>query len=125
MPGTGKALATMVRFGMRYGPVAYEAVRHGRDPAREIAGRAFGKASARRQALLHAASVVDGSTMRVFRGDAQIWVVFSGQQPIGTHPHVDVPMEELLAHADLTQRIRPGAPQRRRLGQLRAGRHPR
>ncbi|HET8601103.1 MAG TPA: hypothetical protein VFL99_12310 [Segeticoccus sp.] len=120
MPGTGKALATMVRLGMRYGPVAYEAVKHGKDPARAIAGRTFAKANARRQGLLHAASVVDGSTMRVFRGDAQIWVVFSGNTPIGTHPHVDVPMEQLLAHADLTQRIRPGEQQRRRLKRLRS-----
>jgi hypothetical protein len=71
--------------------------------------------NARRQALLHAASVLDGSTMRVFRGDDQIWVVFSGQEPIGTHPHVDAPMEQLLQHADLTQRIRPGQQQRRAL----------
>ncbi|HET7304142.1 MAG TPA: hypothetical protein VFJ12_06280 [Segeticoccus sp.] len=115
MPGTGKALATMVRLSMRYGPVAYEAVKHGKDPARAVAGRTFAKVNARRQALLHAASVLDGSTMRVFRGDDQIWVVFSGQEPIGTHPHVDAPMEQLLQHADLTQRIRPGQQQRRAL----------
>ena len=37
-------------------------------------------------------------------------VVFSGDTPVGTHPHVDTPFSELLRHADLDARIRPRKP---------------
>jgi hypothetical protein len=61
----------------------------------------------RRRARSHAASVVEGSVLRVFHGEEQVWVVFSGDAPVATHPPVDVPLPTLLQHADLTQRRRP------------------
>ncbi len=110
MPASGKALGSAMKLGMKYGPMAYELVRHSREPAKVLAQKAMTKASARRQALQHAASVIDGSTLLVFHRDLQVWVVFSGEQPIGSHPVVNVPLAELLKHADLDRRIRPGDP---------------
>lgn len=115
MPGKTRAVTTAMKLGMKYGPVAYEAVKHGRAPARVAAQRSLSKSGAKRQAIAHATSLVDGSTMRVFYGEMQIWVVFSGDKPVGTHPVVGVPIATLLQHADLNMRIhpRPLAPHRR------------
>ena len=102
-------MRTAVRLSVKYGPVAYQAVKHGREPARELAEKVLARSSMRRRALAHAASVVEGSVLRVFHGEEQVWVVFSGDDPVATHPPVDVPLPALLQHADLTQRRRPAA----------------
>jgi hypothetical protein len=103
------AMRTAVRLSVKYGPVAYQAVKHGREPARELAEKVLARSSMRRRALAHAASVVEGSVLRVFHGEEQVWVVFSGDDPVATHPPVDVPLPALLQHADLTQRRRRAA----------------
>ena len=103
------AMRTAVRLSVKYGPVAYQAVKHGREPARELAEKVLARSSMRRRARSHAASVVEGSVLRVFHGEEQVWVVFSGDAPVATHPPVDVPLPTLLQHADLTQRLRPAA----------------
>ena len=107
-PGSRAAvLRTAVRFGVKYGPVAYQAVKHGKGPARDLAEKMMTRSSTRRRARAHAASVLDGSVLRVFSGEDQVWVVFSGDEPVATHPPVDVPLPTLLHLADLTRRERP------------------
>jgi hypothetical protein len=108
MPASGKALGSAMKLGMKYGPMAYELVRHSREPAKVLAQKAMTKASARRAALQHAASVIDGSALLVFHRDLQVWVVVSSAEPLGSHPVVNVPLAQLLEHADLSRRIRPG-----------------
>ena len=110
MPASGKAFGAAMKLGVKYGPLAYGLVRQAREPATALAQKAMTKSSARRQALQHAASVIDGSTLLVFHRDLQVWVVFSGDEPIGTHPVVRVPVSDLLQHADLSRRIHPGDP---------------
>lgn len=67
----------------------------------------LGGAAARRRANAHARSVVEGTLLQTFHHSRPVWVVFSGDTPVGTHPHVDVSYTELLRHVDLAQRVRP------------------
>jgi len=106
--GKAAAMRTAVRLGVKYGPVAYQAVKHGKGPARDLAERMMTRSSTRRRARAHAASVLDGSVLRVFSGEDQVWVVFSGDEPVATHPPVEVPLPTLLHLADLSLRERPG-----------------
>ena len=32
MPGKARALTNVVKLGVKYGPVAYEAIKHGKEP---------------------------------------------------------------------------------------------
>ena len=114
MAGKAKALGAVVKLGVKYGPVAYEAIKHGREPAREYAQKQLSKLTARKQALAHAEGLMDGSAMPVWDGDLQVWVVFNGDQPIASHPTVTTPLAQLIEGYDLTKRIRPTNDQRLR-----------
>jgi hypothetical protein len=120
MAGTSKSVATVVKLGVKYGPVAYEAIKHGKEPAREFAQRQLAKLNARKQALAHAEGLTDGSAMPVWRDDQQVWVVFNGGEPIASHPTVDTPLPLLIQGYDLGKRIRPTIDQRPRTGPLKA-----
>lgn len=109
MPGKTRALTSALRLGMKYGPVAYQAARYGRGPAQAATAGSLGRAGTKRQALQHATSLVNGSALRVFHGDKQVWVVFTGDLPVATHPKMNVPISQLLMHADLSRRIYPRA----------------
>ena len=112
MPGKAKALTAVVRLGVRYGPVAYEAIKHGKEPAKEFAQKQLSKLTARKQALAHAGGLMDGSAMPVWVGDLQVWVVFNGGVPVASHPAVTIPLMQLIEGYDLTKRIRPTDDQR-------------
>ncbi|MDF8265982.1 hypothetical protein [Luteipulveratus flavus] len=117
MPGKTRALVSALRFGAKYGPMAYEAAKHSRRPAQAVTHGSLTRMGARRQALQHASSLIDGSAMRVFHGDKQVWVVFTGDLPVATHPRSNVPIAQLLQHADLSRRVypRPAVPAARQL----------
>src|SRR5450631_1988005 len=120
MAGKTKPLTTVVKLGVKYGPMAYEAIKHGREPAKEFAHKQMNKLAARRPALAHAAGLMDGSTMPVWEGDLQVWVVFNGDKAIASHPTVTTPLVQLIQGYDLARRIRPTTDQRRKVGPLRA-----
>lgn len=120
MAGKSKAAATVVKLGVKYGPVAYEAIKHGKEPAREFAQRQLGRLNARKQALAHAEGLQDGSTMPVWKDDQQIWVVFNGAEPIASHPTVETPLALLIQGYDLTRRTRPTTDQRPKTNPLKA-----
>jgi hypothetical protein len=120
MAGTKKSLTTVVKLGVKYGPVAYEAIKHGREPAKEFAQRQLGRLNARKQALTHAEGLMDGSAMLVWKDDQQVWIVFNGDQPIASHPTVDTPLALLIKGYDLTKRIRPTVDQRPKVSRLKA-----
>jgi hypothetical protein len=119
MPGKAKALSAVVKLGVRYGPVAYEAIKHGKEPAKEFAAKQLSKLTARKQALAHAEGLTDGSAMPVWQGDLQVWVVFNGDEPIASHPTVPTPLAQLVQGYDLTKRIRPTDDQRPRPNPLK------
>ncbi|WP_312720604.1 hypothetical protein [Mobilicoccus sp.] len=119
------SVRTLVTFGVKYAPLAYEGLRRGRGPATAFAERQVSRRAARGIAMEHAAHLVDGSVLPVYDGDLRVWVVFSGDRPVGTHPVVTTPVEDLLAHYDLAKRLRPAHVRRRRLPvPRRAGRAP-
>jgi hypothetical protein len=120
MAGKKKSLATVVKFGVKYGPVAYEAIKHGKEPAKEFAQRKLGRLNARKQALTHAGGLTDGSAMLVWKDDQQVWIVFNGDEPIASHPTVDTPLALLIQGYDLTKRIRPTIDQRPKTSPLKA-----
>jgi hypothetical protein len=119
MPGKAKAVTAVVRLGVRYGPVAYAAIKHGKEPAKEFAQKQLGRLTARRQALAHAEGLLDGSAMPVFEGDQQVWVVFNGDEPIASHPSVTTPLAQLIEGYNLTRRIRPTNDQRPKSGRFK------
>lgn len=128
MAGKGKAFTTIVKWGVKYGPIAYEAAKHGKEPAKAAAQKAFGRVQAYRSAVEHGLTVVEGSVLKTFdqQGDP-VWVVFSGDEPVATHPATATPMADLLQHADLTKRVRAVDAKRpgeavRRLAPKRRGR---
>jgi hypothetical protein len=120
MAGKARALTSVVKLGVKYGPVAYQAIKHGQEPAREYAQKQLNKLTARRQALAHAEGLTDGSAMAVYEGDQQIWVVFNGDEPIASHPSVITSLAELIRGYDLTKRIRPTIDQRPKSNPLKA-----
>jgi hypothetical protein len=120
MAGKKMSMTTVVKLGVKYGPVAYEAIKHGKEPAKEFAQRQLSRLNARKQALTHAEGLLDGSAMLVWRDDQQVWVVFNGDQPIASHPTVDTPLALLIQGYDLTKRIRPTIDQRPKASPLRA-----
>ena len=107
MPSKAKALTDLVNLGGKYGPVAYEAIKHGNEPAREFAQKQLARLTARKQALTHAEGLMDGSTMPVWEGDIQVWVVFNGDEPVASHPTVATPLTQLFQGHDRGKRTRP------------------
>ena len=125
MAGRTKSLTTVVKLGVKYGPVAYAAIKHGREPAMAFAQRQLGRVNARKQALAHAEGLMDGSAMLTYVEDQQVWVVFNGDVPIASHPAVDTPLALLIHGYDLNKRVRPTDDQRPRPGPLKAVRRKR
>jgi hypothetical protein len=117
--GKAKALSNVVKLGVKYGPVAYEAIKHGKEPAKEFAQKQLSKLTACKQALAHAEGLLDGSTMPVWEGDQQVWVVFNGDEPVASHPTVDTPLGQLIHGYDLTKRIRRTNDQRPKANPLK------
>jgi hypothetical protein len=120
MAGKAKSLTTVVKLGVKYGPVAYEAIKHGKEPAQEFAKKQMNKRAARKQALAHAEGLMDGSTMPVWDGDQRVWVVFNGNEAIASHPTVTAPLAQLIQGYDLAKRIKPTIGQRRKSDPLKA-----
>ncbi|WP_084678472.1 hypothetical protein [Actinopolymorpha alba] len=94
-------------YAVKYGPLVYEAVKYGREPAQRAIQKALARQGNRRQALRHATTVVDGSVLRVFHQAEPVWVVFAGDAAVASYPPVDVPLPAVLEHADLSLRVRP------------------
>lgn len=114
------SLTTVVKLGVKYGPVAYEAIKHGKEPAKEFALRRLARFNARKNALEHAEGLQDGSTLPVWKDDQQVWIVFNADEPIASHPTVETPLALLIQGYDLTKRIRPTNDQRPKVNPLRA-----
>jgi hypothetical protein len=107
MAGKGRLVTQTVKLGIKYGPQIWVATQALREPAKEAANKAIASERARRLAMGHAASLTDGSILKVYKGDAAHWLVFNADEPVAVHPETDLPLPTLAAGADLTKRIRP------------------
>ena len=95
----------LVKYGVRYGPLVVEAVRHGREPAQQAVQAAMAKRSARKKAVEHVLTVRDGALLKVIKDGQAIFFVFSGDAIVTTYPPVpQSTYPELLRHADLDKR---------------------
>lgn len=108
----------LAKLAIKYGPIVYAlAKKHGpqvteqllkqREPARQLLEQQKARGSARKTAIAHADSVVDGTLQQVFHAGDVYWVVFSRNEPVGTHPHTNLPWDTLLLNADPQRRVRP------------------
>jgi hypothetical protein len=103
--GRSRLAKNVVKYGVRYGPMAFEAVKHGREPAQQAIQAALAKRSARKKAFEHALTVRDGSLLKVIKDGQAIYFVFSGDAIVTTYPSVpQSAYPELLRHADLDRR---------------------
>lgn len=99
--GSGAKLAA------KYGPQAKIAWDNGGRQATQAATKKARSLTARRKAMKHAATVVDGSVLKIAPEGTTAYVVFSGDEPVATYPPQQQPYVVLLAHVDLTRRVRP------------------
>jgi hypothetical protein len=113
------AKANLAKLALKYGPVVYtlaqkygpqvaEQIMKSREPAqRLLQDRAERVRSPRKMALAHADSVLEGTLQQVFHAGRPYWVVFSRNEPVGVHPHTNLPYETLLLNTDPAKRVRP------------------
>jgi hypothetical protein len=87
------------------GPQAQLAWRYAGRPATAAAQRAAAKAWARRTALKHADTVLDGGVVKVFDHGEVHWVVFSAETPVASYPPARGELATLVAHADLSKKL--------------------
>ncbi|MET7283760.1 hypothetical protein ABZS29_36360 [Kribbella sp. NPDC005582] len=103
--GRGQLAKNLIKYGVRYGPLVAEAVKHGREPAQQAVQAAVARRTARKKALEHALTVRDGSLLKVIKDGQSIFFVFSGDAIVTTYPSVpQATYPELLRHADLDKR---------------------
>jgi hypothetical protein len=111
MPGKGKAVGNLVKWGVKYGPHVVVLAQQAKEPAMKAAQTALDRQKAKRRAIEHAATVRDGMVLKTFDPRADhgepVWVVFSGDDPIAAHPASATPLAELVAKSDLSTRVRP------------------
>ena len=105
--GVTKLVIQGVRQGAKYAPAIAVVVRQVRGPATDYAKAQLEATRQRRLAVTKAASVRDGTVLRMLHGEQTVWVVYSGDEPISAHPDIGVPLPELVAHADLDRRRPP------------------
>lgn len=97
-----------VKYAVKYGPHLVAVAKIAKDPAQAAAQRALTNGRNRRAALAHAATVTQGSVLKVFVESEPVWVVFSGEEPVAfVPPEAAAGATVALTHADLSQRERP------------------
>lgn len=106
-------MAQAVKLGVTYGPVVYGAVKKTGWSPESLLHRGVESTDARLHALEHADHLIDGSVLTVFEGDKRIFVVFTGDKPVATHPQTRTPLPRLIEGYDLAKRVRPGSSEAR------------
>lgn len=92
---------------VKYGPQAQLVWRHVAAPATSAAQRTFATRTARRTALNHADTVVEGAVLKVMHEGDIHWVVFSGGRPVTAYPASPVTLDELVSDADVAKKMTP------------------
>ena len=106
--GKGQLVKTAIKYGVRYGPVAFEAFKHGREPAQQAVQSVLARRNARKIAVEHAKTLREGTVLKVMNEGHPVWFVFSGDEIVATYPQVPMTSyPDLLRHTDLANRVRP------------------
>ena len=106
--GKGQLVKTAIKYGVRYGPVAFEAFKHGREPAQQAVQSVLARRNARKVAVEHAKTLREGTVLKVMNEGDAVWFVFSADEIVATYPQVAMASYgDLLRHTDLANRIRP------------------
>lgn len=99
------AAKNSAKLAAKYGPQAKIAWDTAGKPA---AAAAAAKAQAqlqRRKAFTKAATVIDGSVLRVLHAGEPVWVVLARTEPVEAFPSVDAPLAALIADADRSKAV--------------------
>jgi hypothetical protein len=116
MSWVGPVAKGVAKYGVKYGPQAKILWDNGGKHAQEVARERVRAMAARRTAFEKAETVVAGSVLKQIYSGKQVWVVFSGDEPVDAFPGNSVDLGELVKHADLSARV---TPEEHRGGQLR------
>ncbi|MGD9957898.1 hypothetical protein [Nocardioides sp.] len=92
---------------VKYGPQAKLAWDNGGRQTAEAARKRAMSLNARRKALNHASGLVEGTILKVAPAGRTVYVVFSGDRPVGAYPEQEAPLASLLENADLDKRVHP------------------
>ena len=111
MAGKSKAVGSIVKWSVKYGPHVVVIAQQVKEPAMAAAQRALDRQRAKRRAVEHAATIRLGTVLKTFDPAADhgepVWVVFAGEEPIAAHPPTPTPLADLVARSDLSMRLRP------------------
>lgn len=103
----------LVKMAVKYGPQAKIAWDNGGKAAAETGRRRVMSTFERRKAFAEAQTLRDGSVLRLVRKGMPTYVVYAGDEPRSTYPDHEGPLSELVADADLEQRVTPEQEQAR------------
>lgn len=92
---------------VKYGPQAQLVWKHVGSPAAGAARRLVAAQNARRTALKHADTVVEGAILQVMHDGEEHWVVFSGGQPVAVYPPAAPTLSALTEHANRARLMTP------------------
>jgi len=104
MKPTARKAAT---YGAKYGPHAVVVWNVAGEHIQAAARAKAAEIAERRKAFAEAAAVVDGSVLRVVDHGTAVFVVFTGEEPVASYPEATKPLDQLIAHADLGNRVTP------------------
>lgn len=90
---------------VKYGPQAKIAWDKAGRPAAEVAAKKAQTQLQRRKAFAKAATVVEGSVIRLIHAGEPVHVVLAHGEPVEAYPPVDVELLVLLKDADLTAAV--------------------
>ena len=107
MAGASKIVGYAVKYGVKYGPHLVVAAKTLKEPATAYAQKVVATQRARKTALAEAGTLKAGSVLKVFQHGEPVWVVYSGEEPIASHPVVEATLAQLVERADLSQRFVP------------------
>lgn len=107
MSWIGPMAKKTAKYGAKYGPHAKVAWEVGGKHVQAAARAKLDELALRRKAFDQADATRDGSVLRVVDQGEPVFVVFSGDEPIGSYPPVQQPLDDLVKSANLAKRRTP------------------
>lgn len=103
MSWIGPTAKNSARLAVKYGPQAKIAWEKAGKPAADVAAKKAQAQLQRRKAFAKAATVVNGSVLRVMHEGEPVWVVLTLHEPVEAFPSVEVGLPTLIKGADLSK----------------------